>query len=805
MYSKELSKILIITFLLLATIIPLQTPQVESAPAWYQLSGYNYYSSEYWSNPELALNGTGYGLTDLDGELVISLLKPYNITKISSRSNLDKDPTNVTVYYKTKLASTWSYLCDMDNFANSSSFVDTSFSETMVKYLKFIVEKGEDSYLVFWGNNYPILRVYGEAVTSGLYGETSSVTTSSTTLSCYGYDITGTVGFHYGTTPAYGNNVTVSGTYNEWYGGFSKGITTNHSTYYYYRAWHKNSTGFHTFPQHYFLTKPYTPYSISSTSTGWDFINISWSNTTTFVDNQTTIVKYSDSTYPLTYIGAQYNGTLEYFNATSLLSGTTYYFSLWTYINASGSPLLHSHSSRDIFSATTISGLHNFSLRWENVTYNYIDLGLDTPEDYTTQHNFIVHYGLGTGAVEYNEFEEGVGWRLTQSNDFTDTDATDGNWSINVTTTPVWVEFEWLNSDERWGWNLFTQDYSCHRTLVIEPGKRNYTFFVRTDLHPTPAILTSVSNWLNQTSLVQYTYHFIDNNGEYGLENNPYAIIYTYDQEGNKLTIHSEYFDKNNEIHPYLVTGKTYYLGIKSSTNSMPYIGKAPTGSDASVDIEIPKSLIYNESIYDYIKLNIGWYDTGMYIEYNDTTFTMIEANLSIFSENSTQQFNNNSTLDIHNFTWSEAQGCNLSTKYILILNFTMEEIGLVTTGYLPIYPNINYSITSNSSIDTVLTMLLGETPMKTSSGIGVSYAYICILILTMLGLLSFKKEQAHIGLFVEGCIFILSAGAITGLRTLFVNYSWTHGIVLGSIGFFLIILGLWASLAGKHKEVNKE
>ena len=117
MCLKELGKILTITFLLLATTIPFQTQEVQAAPSWHTLSGYNYFSSEWWTSPEIALNGTGYGSTDLDGELVISLLKPYNLTKISSRSNLNKDPTNVTVYYKTKNTSAQLFIPEVRGLA----------------------------------------------------------------------------------------------------------------------------------------------------------------------------------------------------------------------------------------------------------------------------------------------------------------------------------------------------------------------------------------------------------------------------------------------------------------------------------------------------------------------------------------------------------------------------------------------------------------------------------------------------------------------------------------------------------------
>lgn len=565
----------------------------------------------------------------------------------------------------------------------------------------------------------------------------------------------------------------------------------NNSTYYYLQAWSYNSSdGFQNSSTLYFLTQPsQSPINPTVTARGYNYINLSWTNATTGVNNQTTVVRAHYNEYPAWDFGITvYNGTAEYYNWTGLNSGDTWFFTFYTYINASGSPYYWSRTTFPTYTMnSTTSGLFNFNIQWENATYGYIPLDWGTSGN--NDHKFIVHY---SNAVEYNEFEEGTGWTLTQTPDFTDSDISDGNFSINISASPSFVEFYW-KSDGDWFWD---DDYYCHRTLVVD-DQNNLTFYLRTDLETTPGYLLTVADWLNQSGLVEYTYKFVDNNGEFSLDKNPFAIIYTYNQNNEKMVIHSEYFDKNMEIHPSLVYGKTYYLGVKSDSETLDFIGKAPTGTSADVEIQIPKSLSYNESFYNLIDLSVGYTDIGIFCEYSDTTNTLVDANFTLFSQNGTQLYTENSSLFAYNFT----NTTNTSLPYILILNITTTDYGVITSGYIPISPTQNYTITSNSSIDTIITILVGETPVKTSTGLGVSYAYLVVLLIALVGLLAFKPEQAHIGLLLEGIILSLSAGAITGFSNLFADYSWTQGIVLGSVGFFLIILGIWASMNAKNKE----
>lgn len=635
----------------------------------------------------------------------------------------------------------------------------------------------------------------------------SNVEITSAQLNCEVYSADGNVGFWYGDDPvddgSFDHNVTV-GSYSD-HADISKSITVNHSTYYYYLAWSNVNGTFYTGDQKYFLTNPTgPPTDITVTDIGYSYINISWSNITTNVVNQTTVIRHSTVSYPSWNCGTlTYYGTAEYYNWTSASSNTLYYFSLWTYINSSGSPLLWAHSDFDTAYGNTRSGLYNISIRWENVTYDYINLGLDTPEDFTTQHIFTVHYGIGEGAREFNHFEEGSNWFLTQSNDFTDADSSDGWWTINITEAPKWVEFEWSNSDERWGWNLFTQDYVCRRKIVLEPDQQNVTFYIRTDLHFTPSFLSGILDIVNATALVEYNYHFIDDNGEFSLENHPYAYIYKYDQDGNRMIIHSEYFDKNMMIHPSLVLGDTYYLGVKSDTETLDFIGTAPVGLSSTIDIIIPKDVPVQYIFFDLADVSLGWFDTGLYVNYTDMSDNILSVDISFYNSTGSLIHQENTTLKSTNFSFSEAEGCNTSQVWYILINATTSTYQ-VSSGYLKLNPDISYSIVDATDINTIMTLMFGPTPVQTSEGVGVSYAYLGVLILAILGLLSFKPDAAHIGLFVEGAIFMLCAGAISGMNELFADYSWQQGAILGSIGLFLIILGILSSMAGKRKQEDE-
>lgn len=147
----------------------------------------------------------------------------------------------------------------------------------------------------------------------------------------------------------FGNNVTVTGTFDDGE-TFTEAVTgLTSGDYYYVRAWNYK-TGidfFNSTNETYFLTKPYAPSNVS-TSISENNISVTWDNATINVTNRTNHVRYKTTGYPASIT----DGALLYNDSTTNITmvywynpGVTYYFSIWTYINESGSPSLFQFSS----------------------------------------------------------------------------------------------------------------------------------------------------------------------------------------------------------------------------------------------------------------------------------------------------------------------------------------------------------------------------------------------------------------------------------------------------------------------------
>ena len=180
----------------------------------------------------------------------------------------------------------------------------------------------------------------------------SSIEETTVTLSGSATGADGmTCGFWYNTSTTsssdYGNNVTVTGTFDnsETFTEDITGLTSG--DYYYYRAWSsKAGIGFFSdSSEQYFLTKPNAPDNLTITAYQ-NQLNLSWDNATTGDVTQNTIVRYKTTGYPTSVTDGThlYNGTSNTTTLGYYTPGTTYYFSLWTYITASGSPTLNQHS-----------------------------------------------------------------------------------------------------------------------------------------------------------------------------------------------------------------------------------------------------------------------------------------------------------------------------------------------------------------------------------------------------------------------------------------------------------------------------
>ena len=163
-----------------------------------------------------------------------------------------------------------------------------------------------------------------------------------------------TCGFWYNnvttTAAAPGTNITLSGYFDSGE-TFTENITgLLPGEYYYVRAWSHKIVADYNFTtdttEQYFLTKPYAP-STFYTSLSENNITLTWNNATVSVNNRSNYIRYKATGYPTSVT----DGTLFFndstTNSTSLswyTPSTSYYFSVWTYINESGSPSLYRFS-----------------------------------------------------------------------------------------------------------------------------------------------------------------------------------------------------------------------------------------------------------------------------------------------------------------------------------------------------------------------------------------------------------------------------------------------------------------------------
>jgi len=143
------------------------------------------------------------------------------------------------------------------------------------------------------------------------------------------------VGFRWGTTHGvYPNNVT-TGTYNEGQiinqsiGSLSKGTT------YYYQAWAKNAGYFISGSELSFATKPVEPDTLIAIHYGAQQINLTW-NKGQGADK--TRIQAKIGSYPTNETDGTniYEGTESYFNHTSIIENTAYYYRIWSLNDTNG-------------------------------------------------------------------------------------------------------------------------------------------------------------------------------------------------------------------------------------------------------------------------------------------------------------------------------------------------------------------------------------------------------------------------------------------------------------------------------------
>lgn len=310
-----------------------------------------------------------------------------------------------------------------------------------------------------------------------------------------------------------------------------------------------------------FITKPYYPTSLLATAVQPNILNLTWTNSTIGdYTNHSVLIRYKTTGYPSSIT----DGTLlcneskyNNYTMTGVEADTSYYFSAWTYVNASGSP---SYSAWSTSYATEIGslsgGTYNITVRYENETEDGngpVNLSM------YSKHRFIIHYTDGTDELI---FDDGILTNIGAVEGVFDYNKT-GNFSINTTVGIIYIDFYWNYSNGSL--------YQCRRSQILTTGQRNVTFYIRTDLmtygeavakdyHFDTAVIVNPAAFLNIT-----TTHDLDEIiGVYIYNESAYDWIPTnnYTTSTNKVTINSAVFDANTTI------GKVEYYTYSSESGT---------------------------------------------------------------------------------------------------------------------------------------------------------------------------------------------------------------------------------------------
>lgn len=501
-------------------------------------------------------------------------------------------------------------------------------------------------------------------------------------------------------------------------------------------------------------------------------------------------------------VSAEFGIYLYYYYAIcwANTSNPKYYFAEWSGDMTGGtSPdYLLVDGAKSIDARFDLAPIIRVTVRYENETEG-INHVVDLSESFTGIHKLLIYYGNKTDTVTFDNLA-GTGCIHTSTLNGSFNNNASGTFQVNLSIyeDPKFMEFRWNDS--------FGQIYYCSRKQIYTPGQENYTFYIRTDL----LVYEETTLYFNN-SLVKYKLSFNDETGKFIYPNNPYIEIYRYNSTLVRQLIHSEFMDSTGRIYPWLVFGDDYFLGAHSDPLNIDRIGHiTATTTIDQTDLRIPYQQSGAYNVYDLCSITYGWYGSGIWVHYVDTTGSTIYTEFTVY--NYTDETYIPAATEVafyaqnRNYTFSVAQGCTLTQNYKIQINTTINGLsnefyaGNYSTGKLSILVNLS-GITTNETLDDIIQIIFGDSPIHDSGGTSfLPWTYIVLFGLSFILLVSFGKLNAFIGGLATG-VFLTFAGAIiTGVQTLFSNYAWWNGPVLAVIGVFIIAISIVGLLGGVEK-----
>jgi hypothetical protein len=376
-----------------------------------------------------------------------------------------------------------------------------------------------------------------------------------------------------------------------------------------------------------------------------------------------------------------------------------------------------------------------------------------------------------------------------------------GKITLNVNKTIRFVDFHWNDSD--------VCPNRCNRVIVTELQERDSDIFIMTNL-PVYGEGTALKN----NSLVKYIYSFSDETGMFRLVNNPRAYIYTYDDEDNKLIIHSEFFDEELHINPWLIYEKRYFIGVSidDTQYNRERIAVAPAGDNMLPEVRIPYELNQNYTFFDLIDINTSWYADGFKVSYIDTTYSTQLATINVYSySNGTLLYTNSTTSSTKTFYVPFNTTGNYRWDIVAVLDDEANIYdGTYYSGSIGAFGTMT-PVISNTTIDTILGIILGPSPMyydpdalggdPDSEEVYVPWTYIAIFSICFIWMTTLGRMNSFIGGIGVGVILCGAGAGISGLTILYSSYSWFEGPILAVVGAFVIVISF---ISGMGSSENK-